>query len=182
MINLIWTYNPSTMRTADTSTTACPDWLSSYTSPISVGSIPYCWGGCYGDVSACGLTSFTNALSSYNYTAGNIDCDAGWVSGTAGVDCSGFISVAYRLSTKYNTTGLASYFTKLSSWSSIQAGDIFDYPASHVVMYYYNVYNSSGVLTSYETLEATTSGTDKAKEYVRTVAYIQTYYSPYTLN
>lgn len=180
MITFSWSFNPATMKTPTNSTTECPDYLSSITSTTNMTGLPYCWGGANGDVSACGQVSFSSAISS-GKTAGNVLCTGSYKSSTAGVDCSGFISVGYRLSQKYGTSGLASYFTQTDGFSDILPGDIFIDAGSHVVMYRYPNFDAYGNIISYATKEATTSGTDQAKNYTRTLSYIQNNYLPYTL-
>lgn|GEM_PF-2070873 len=183
MVNYTWTYDPSTMKTPVTSTKKPPTQLAKLTTKTSVKGIPYCWGGANGDVAACGLSSFSSALSSGS-TAGNINTSSpSWVSGTAGVDCSGFISVAYRLNRHYGTKELAdpnnNLFTHVS-WNFISKGDIAD-RTDHVWMYDYTLYDSSGNIVGYSTLESTFSGSggEKAKYHSRKLSDAQTY-TPFT--
>lgn len=182
MINYSWSFNSSTKKTANTSTTTCPDWLSSVTGTVTETGLPYCWGGANGDVAACGKSSFVSALTSC--TAGNVLCSGSYKSGTAGVDCSGFISVGYRFSVKYGTSTLVNStgpFKSTGGFGNILPGDIFDDPGSHVVMYRYPNFDSNGNIISYATKEATTSGTDKTKNYTRSLTEIQNNYGAYTL-
>jgi len=176
MINYSWTFNASTMKTPYIPNyTQSPDHLENLSGTSSQTGIPYCWGGAHGDVSACGWDSYSTALSK-GKTAGNIRYEnEEWVNSTAGVDCSGFISVAYRLGYKYNTTGLYYYFT-VGTWNNLSSGCIFDKPGDHVVMYDYPYFSGSTII-GYYTRESTTSGSqDKAKLYSRSLSELSGYY------
>lgn len=64
--------------------------------------VPYCWGGFNGSFTHsanAAWTNFTDAMSK-SALAVNINCTGPWISGTAGFDCSGFVSACYRFTTK----------------------------------------------------------------------------------
>lgn len=56
------------------------------------------------------------------------------VSGTVGMDCSGYVSVAFDLPHKHGTYTLSDCFTKLSSTGDVQAYDILNKAGSHVII------------------------------------------------
>lgn len=183
MVNYSWSYNPATMKTQVTGTTAPPDYLANLTSTTTVTGIPYCWGGAFGNVSACGFVSFLTKLSQGS-KAGNVEsASPSYVSGTAGVDCAGFISVAYRLDKRYGTRDICLPANQLFfpiSWINIQRGDIGNISGYHVWMCDYTVRGSGGEILGMYTIEATTNKPNqKAKYYSRTIGDMQSY-SPYT--
>lgn len=133
-----WHYTPSNRTTSVIpkglrSYVAAPSWLTGQypdpTTSYSVTDIPYCWGGY--------TKSFLTQISN-EYFAGNVNTSAGkgYISNTAGLDCSGFVSVVYKLPSHYNTTKLASceYFTKRANKANVQEYDILDHAGSHVVI------------------------------------------------
>jgi cell wall-associated NlpC family hydrolase len=173
MINLSWTYNKNNTYKPQSYVEA-PDHLSGITSfPSSQVGIPYCWGGFDGiDTSSApsSWSNFKDAMNKGKY-AGNIYTGtSGWVSGTAGLDCSGFASAAYAFSQKYNTTGLYNMANKIS-YDAVKYMDIFVKPGSHVLFFY--SWNSDKTLVNSK--ESTTSGYgDKAKNYSRTRSWLTT--------
>src|ERR1700739_384498 len=83
---------------------------------VKVGSnqhMPYCWGG------FSTLLSFTSGFTA-NESAGDNDCTTSGdccESCALGVDCSGFVSRAWGLTTKYSTTTLENISTAYSTAS-----------------------------------------------------------------
>ncbi|MEG1502513.1 MAG: hypothetical protein RR370_03890, partial [Synergistaceae bacterium] len=71
-----------------------------------MSGIPYCWGGMNG-LETLGSqeykqkfhTQIVKAYGSAKYSAGNISGDGSYKSGTAGLDCSGFVAAAYNMIT-----------------------------------------------------------------------------------
>jgi hypothetical protein len=101
---------------------------ASYRSPYPVGDymgLPYDWGG-YVD-----LYEFDRNIAD-GYGAGTepygdiLDC-------TTGLDCSGYVSKCWDTG-HYSTSTIPAICTEISA-SSVQAGDVFDYPGYHVVLY-----------------------------------------------
>lgn len=81
-----------------------PSFITSYNTYYY--QVPYCWGGWDS------LSGFDTKIKD-GYAAGNVCTNApGYVGGTAGVYCSGFVSRCWGLSQKYNTTGLMNISTK----------------------------------------------------------------------
>lgn len=116
------------------SSTSCPSAGGGVTTPtwVVVGpntvGMAYCWGG------FSSLASFTSGLLG-GKSAGDDDCSTNGdccESCALGVDCSGFVSHAWGLSTKYSTSTLPSISTAYSSASQVKQGDIFNLAGSHV--------------------------------------------------
>ena len=80
-------------------------------------SVPYDYNG-FDSVSG-----FNGYMDPNNYQAGDIDTTAS-ESCSKGVDCSGYVSRAWQLSSKYDTCTLEDISTLLSSTSLLLRGDI----------------------------------------------------------
>lgn len=163
-----WWYNGTTHRTPNTSTTRSPVHLS--TTAKQVAGLPYCWGGMngldtgtYTGSSAQNMKNFSKALSD-GQTAGNVLCSGNYKSGTAGVDCSGFISAAYKFNFKLSTSSIPSYFTT-TTWANVLEGDIANRAGSHVFMIKYK-YTSGGEFYMMSTYESTTDGSYQGTTYM----------------
>lgn len=121
---------------------------------VKVGSnqhMPYCWGG------FSTLSSFTSGLTA-NKSAGDNDCTTSGdccESCALGVDCSGFVSRAWQLTTKYSTTTLENISTAYSMASQVLPGDIFDYAGSHTRLVDTNYNNGS-----FKIMESSANGWD----------------------
>ena len=116
-----------------------PSWVTA--GPHTVG-MAYCWGG------FSSLNSFTSGLVN-GKSAGDDDCTTNGdccESCALGVDCSGFVSHAWGLSTKYSTTTLPNISTAYSSASQVKQGDIFNLSGSHVRLVDTNYANGSFLL------------------------------------
>ena len=128
--------------------TSCPSAGGGVTTPawVTVGAhtvgMPYCWGG------FSSRSSFTSALLT-GKSAGDDDCSTSGdccESCALGVDCSGFVSHAWGLSTKYSTSTLPSISTGYSSAMQVKQGDIFNLAGSHVRLVDTNYYTGSFLL------------------------------------
>ncbi len=97
-------------------------------------AVPYCWGGF--DT----ISSFNRAMSA-RHSAGDINCTGGKRSGTAGVDCSGFVSRLWGLGAKRSTYTLRGVARAVSK-SSMRLGDAYIRPGSHCMFFRY--YTSGG--------------------------------------
>ncbi|MFI5149661.1 MAG: T9SS type A sorting domain-containing protein [Bacteroidia bacterium] len=113
---------------------SCPSAGGNVTTPswVVVGhnapGMAYCWGG------FSSLSSFTSGLTS-GKSAGDNDCTTNGdccESCALGVDCSGFVSHAWGLSTKYSTSTIPNISTAYSSASMVKQGDVFNLAGSHV--------------------------------------------------
>ncbi len=114
--------------------TSCPSAGGGVTTPswVTIGNhtvgMPYCWGGFSSEA------SFTSGLVA-GKSAGDDDCTTNGdccESCALGVDCSGFVSHAWGLTTKYSTNTLPSISTGYTSASQVKQGDIFNLAGSHV--------------------------------------------------
>ncbi len=91
------------------------------------GSVSYDWNGF--DT----ISEFNGAMSPGAYQAGDIDTNS--QSCSRGVDCSGYVSRVWGLTTKYGTTTLPNISWQLSSVGALQRGDILNLYNSHVVLF-----------------------------------------------
>ncbi len=172
MCLLYWTYTTNNDNNPNPSTISTPDYLVSVSKPSTQRGIPYCWGGFDGlsTSSSSSWTNFSGAMS-YGAFAGNDNCSGYYKSGTAGLDCSGFVSSAAGFASKLNTTSLASstYTTDISDPSTRELYDIYVKSGSHV-LFYVGQYGS-GIYSR----EATTSGDEKTKLYTRSATYLASF-------
>lgn len=90
-------------------------------------SVAYDWGGF--DT----VASFNSYMSPGTLQAGDINTTV--ESCSRGVDCSGFVSRAWGLTTKYSTSTLPSISSQLGSVGELQRGDILNQASSHVVLF-----------------------------------------------
>jgi uncharacterized protein YraI len=142
MINLSWTYDSSrnaSISSAYAAHVSQPKQFNNVTT-AQVTGIPYNWGGQDGiDTTSFDApwTDFLTAIQQGAY-AGNVNTDAdhGYIQGTAGIDCSGFVQAVFNIkdwklstSTLFNT-----YFTKINL-SDIKHMDILDRPGDHVLIF-----------------------------------------------
>jgi cell wall-associated NlpC family hydrolase len=127
MANLTWSI-ASTSNTSSTSTITVPPTYRNVGVGTSFIGIPYCWGGMMG-LSSIGSTEymkkFTDAIAS-GYKAGNINTSSGYVSNSAGIDCSGFIARCYGQTVKNNTSWYLNNFGHAyanSNYNLLKPGD-----------------------------------------------------------
>lgn len=110
-------------------------YLHKYTNPsqtYTVTNIPYCWGGY--------TLSFKKQIEN-GYYASNV-CTAsdgntvGYISKTAGLDCSGFVSRIFKLGSHYGTSRLVELdcFTKRSSKANVKKNDVLIAPGVHTLI------------------------------------------------
>ena len=180
-----WRYDASTMHTPTTSTTTSPTNLGS--TSITISGIPYCWGGMNGIDTATYtgssrgyLQNFSDCLTS-GKTAGNINTtSASWVSGTFGIDCSGFVCAAFKITSKVGTGTLAGYFEE-GDWPNAQSGDVAIYAGHHTFMVKTAYFSESSGFYMLTTYESTTDGsTQRAKTHSRDYPDVCNQYTLYT--
>ncbi|MHB8402181.1 MAG: T9SS type A sorting domain-containing protein [Bacteroidia bacterium] len=102
-----------------------PSWVAVGNNTVGM---PYCWGG------FSSLSSFTSSLLG-GKSAGDNDCTTSGdccESCALGVDCSGFVSHAWGLTTKYSTNTIPSISTSYTSALQVKQGDVFNLAGSHV--------------------------------------------------
>lgn len=150
MENLSW------IVSSENKTERNPAILPSYVQNASIGStvkgIPYCWGG-FNGFDTVSRPSFS-AIVGTNVMAGNVrvrDANgnkAEVVANTVGLDCSGFVSSAYGLTSKMGTSGLAGFGYTINE-GNLKSMDFLVKSGSHVVLYEsvsgsnYIIYDSS---------------------------------------
>lgn len=174
MINFTWTYDSSKnsiIAPLNSAYVTQPKQFIGQTISTEIG-IPYCWGGSDSLDSAsygASWTNFKDAISNGAY-AGNVNADAarGYISGTAGLDCSGFVQASYNIpGYKLSTSTLFNkYFTKIDL-SHIKHMDILNYPGNHVVIFdKWGTFNGiSGAFTYEATPDQTYGGIMGTKKY-----------------
>jgi len=116
-----------------------PSWVAVGANKVGM---PYCWGGFSSE------SSFTTGLTK-GLSAGDDDCTTSGdccESCALGVDCSGFVSHAWALTTKYSTTTLPNICTTYASAMDVKQGDIFDLPGSHTRLVDTNYENGTFLL------------------------------------
>ena len=119
---------------------------------VAVGnniSVPYKWGG------FSSLKQFDQGIAN-GASAGDSDTHSVASSSCAvGVDCSGFVSVAWGLGTKYCTRCIPDISTEYSSYDDLKPGDVVNYAGHHVRLIH--TVNGNG---SFLIIEAAASSTD----------------------
>lgn len=171
MINYQWYYGYANYTPVPSGATR-PDWLTTAGYNKTLQGIPYAWGGFDSLETSSNLSSWSNygdAMSKGKF-AGNINTSSCcWVAGTAGLDCAGFVGVAWKLTdTKRNTEGLAALTTQINQ-NQIQYMDAAYWPYRHILVFGES-YDPSK--TSIITYESTTDGDDKVKVWTRSWAYL----------
>lgn len=181
MINLTWTYSNSKngiMPLNQSQFITQPAQLKNVTTAQMTG-IPYNWGGQDGlNSNSIGTswTSFLDAISQGAY-AGNVNVDSGrgYISGTAGIDCSGFVQATFNI-TDYKistSTIFDKYFTKINI-SDLKHMDILDHPGDHVVIFdrWGTLNGRCGAYTFESTPDQTFGGIQGTKRYFISLAEI----------
>lgn len=175
-INYSWVYNAANGTNPPNNVTK-PDWLQSISYGTLVTGIPYCWGGfdsTYTSSAPAYWSNFGNAMSQGRY-AGNVYLSGGYKFGTAGLDCSGFVSAVAGFSSHHSTYDIYDYDSyKIDNLTDRLTMDIFINRQEHVLFYF-------GDLTGYgiATKESCTAGADKVKDYSRTWTWLS--YNGYEL-
>lgn len=113
-------------------------------------ALPYMWGGW------SNLTQFDQGLLN-NVSAGDCNTNGGGAGSSCavGVDCSGFVSRAWSLSSKYGTSTLPNISTAYASFNELLPGDIVNYAGHHVRLIH--TLNTNG---TFYMIESSASGTD----------------------
>lgn len=130
--------------------------------------IPYCWGAW--DTFDGFKSGIARGGQAGNITSANKE----WRAGTNGVDCSGLISRAYNLNTKYGTTMLGESF-KATTYNAACCSDFF-LKSGHVVLFHRKVST-----TNYLIVDSTTESIDKVTSRVLSQTLLDSKnYAPYT--
>lgn len=142
MINIKWTYSSDKNGTMDpkyTDLVTSPKQFNNVTTAEFTG-IPYDWGG-QDSLDSFSIDSpwanFLDAIDKGAH-AGNVNTEAGYgyISGTAGIDCSGFVQATFNIKDyKLSTSTLFNkYFTEINL-NDLKHMDILDKPCDHVVIF-----------------------------------------------
>lgn len=187
MIDLKWTYSRdknSNLSPYNLNLVTQPDQLKSVISDEMKG-IPYNWGGLDGlDTNSINApwTSFLDAVNKGAYT-GNVNTEAGYgyISGTAGIDCSGFVQATYNIHDyKISTSTMFNkYFTKIDI-KDIKHMDILNKPYDHVVIFdrWGTLNGVYGAFTYESTPDTTYGGIQGTKRYFLSMNEINKGYIP----
>lgn len=185
MINLTWTYDSSkngTLSDDISQKVTIPNQFKNVTSMQATG-IPYNWGGQDSLDSTSYSAPWLNFLDAINKGAyaGNVNTSAGYgyITGTAGVDCSGFVQSVFNIKdSKLSTvTLLDNYFTKINL-NDIKHMDILDKPHDHVVIFdkWGTLNGRYGAFTYESTPDQTYGGIQGTKKYFISLDEINTGY------
>lgn len=174
IINLTWNYS------ADKNGTLPANYTSSVTQPsqfkdattVTATGIPYNWGGQDSiDSNSCGSPwlNFLDAVNKGAFTGNvNTDADYGYISGTAGIDCSGFVQATFNIKdSKLSTSSMFdTYFTKINL-NDIKHMDILNKPYDHVVIFdkWGTLNGVNGAFTYESTPDQTYGGIQGTKKY-----------------
>lgn len=166
MINFGWTIKTGNL--VEQPNTTLPSFLSSKSVGDQVTSIPYKWGGADGvNEGAGGRSSFLTYQSQGKQT-GDINTNkSGGISSVTGVDCSGFVGLAwYRTDQKYSTSTL-SQITDPITKSNLKNMDALNAVNFHTVLYTSS--STDGIYTK----EATTDNGGRSQNYFRSWTWLQ---------
>lgn len=95
-------------------------------------SVSYNWGG------FDSIAEFNNKILTNKMKAGNVNLkNSPLLSCAAGVDCSGYVSRAWGLTSKLGTWDIAN-ITEEIDWKDIKPGDVYLNPGVHVALYRMN--------------------------------------------
>ncbi|MBU0766054.1 MAG: T9SS type A sorting domain-containing protein [Bacteroidetes bacterium] len=163
----VWTCGPENILDYDCGGVhvTTPSWVQVGTNV----SLPYCWGG-WTNLSQFDQGLLDGVSAGDCYTVGS---GAG-VSCAVGVDCSGFVSLAWELPWKYSTSSLPNISTAYAAYEELLPGDIVNYAGSHVRLVH--TLNQDG---SFLMIESSASGTNWSVGYATyTVSALQPNYIP----
>lgn len=161
-----WTFDYTKHVSPNNTTCTPPDHLDESSESGIVTGIPYKWGG------FDNMVKFLENLKN-GYKAGDINT-AAVTSNTAGVDCSGYISRAYKFATKLGTSTIPTYFDS-TTYDDLLIGEIANRKNYHVFIFGGYI-KKNGQITGCVTLEATTDGyIDAIKPWERTLNDMQLY-------
>ncbi|MDD3223134.1 MAG: SH3 domain-containing protein [Clostridium sp.] len=186
LMDLTWTYssNSSKIDSKYASYVTLPKQFQGVTTANFTG-IPYNWGGIDGIDTYSYNAPWINFLDAVKKGAfaGNINFSSGlgYIPGTAGMDCSGFVQTAFNISDyKQSTTSLLnSYFTKINL-SDLKHMDVLDKPGSHIVIFdkWGTLNGINGAYTYESTPDQTYGGIQGTKRYFISMNTINSGYIP----
>ena len=145
IVNYVWYLVPSAVKTSRTEIITFPRYISKIIEgysleedwKIEMKGLPYCWGGSFTQYKGWGYGggTFDKALYEWNYLAGNINTKGTYKDYTAGVDCSGFVSIVYGIKPRFSTSQLSDVGTRLRNISKLQGMDMLVSPGDHIVLF-----------------------------------------------
>lgn len=187
MINLSWTYSKDRNSKLDANVAnivVAPNQFNGIDTAVMTG-IPYDWGGLDTiDTSTFGTPwgNFIDAVNKGAFTGNSSSSGGiGYVNGTAGVDCSGFVQAVFNIKgTKLSTSTLFNQYFSPIPLSDIKHMDILNYPGHHVVIF--DRWGTKNGVTGAYTYEATTNqtygGIQGTKKYFISLRAINNAYTP----
>lgn len=172
MADLKWHYVKSLNGNVISGTTPLPQYTGVTDSYFN--GIPYDWGGYDGiDTSSTWRwENFLDAVTNYKAMAGSSYSPWGYTSGTAGIDCSGFVQAVLKIpGSKIGTYSIPNY-THQINYSDLKDMDILLDIASHVLFFQSWIIDENGSKIGANTIESTGGNLDgtgkKVKKYYRT--------------
>jgi hypothetical protein len=116
-VQLVWTcahnnISNGTVKTPDGKDLKTPEWILAGSNK----QVPYQWGG------FSTIAQFIQGLQNGKYAGDNV-CTGNGSSTAVGVDCSGFVSRCWKLSSHYSTSMMPSILNSLASWTELKKGD-----------------------------------------------------------
>lgn len=144
---------------------SCGDYRPAYitSSNKTYRSVPYCWGG-------FDKADTFNAAMRGGKDAGDVKTSGSKRSCTAGVDCSGFLSRLWGLTTKRSTYTLSGASYSISR-SRMDCADLYLKPGSHAIAHKYFTGNGDSAVWE----STTSSDKDRVVSWVRTASYLSNY-------
>ena len=149
------------------------------TTGLSMTGIPYCWGGmngCDNAGTAEYMKSFASRITArYGdnlYAAGNVrNAGLGYISGTAGLDCSGFVGSAYGMTVKRATSWFLSNAGTVINRSELQPMDML-VKDGHIMLFV--SVSTSGTYTIYDctSTDSTNARVDKVSLRTEPLSYV----------
>ena len=182
MINLTWTFDSSKNTNISSNWTSAVKLATQFqgiTSSAQQTGIPYAWGGLDSlDTYSYNApwTSFPDAINKGAY-AGNLQTGLGYgyIPGTAGLDCSGFVQAGFNIRDYKQSTQtlLQNYFTQINM-SNIKHMDILNNMTDHVAIFDKWGYQNGiyGAFTFESTTNQTYGGIQGTKRYFLSMDYL----------
>lgn len=178
MINYSWVYNGA--PNPNPSTVTQPNYLVGAAKGTPEVGIPYTWAGFDSDItrSNSAWSNFGDAINKGAFAGNTNTKTSTWQSGTAGLDCSGFVGRAWTMTDRKRAdTEVVQDGGSAITWSAVDVADAGDKWGSHILLFAAK-YDST--LSSIATKEESLDSPAKAKNFSRTYSYLTTSgYSPY---
>lgn len=166
MISHSWTIKSGNL-TAEANTTI-PSYLSGKKVGDQVTAIPYKWGGADGANEGAGGRSSFSTYQNQGKQTGDVNTNKpGGLSSVTGLDCSGFVGLAwFRTDKKYSTSTLSEITNSITK-SDLKLMDALNSSGFHTVLYV------SSTTDGISTKESTTDNGGRSQNYTRTWTWLQ---------